>query len=112
MSEILVLCHGIGIGATADSACGFPRTRYRLANKRPPRVVLDSRSVAVDRVASGTKVDSQGARADGQRPAFAYGGSGRRRSCGGGVGGRHVVARGWGELGAGDRVMGRVSIGS
>ena len=37
MSEILVLWHGIGIGATADSACGFPHTRYRLANRAPAR---------------------------------------------------------------------------
>ena len=47
MSEIVVLWHGIGIGATADSACGFPRKRYRLAKKRPPRVVLDSRVLLI-----------------------------------------------------------------
>ena len=47
---------------------------------------------------------------DGQRPALAYGGSGRRRNCGGGVGSGHVVTRGWDGLCAGDKVMGRVLI--
>jgi hypothetical protein len=41
------------------------------------------------------------------RPQFAYGGSGRRCDCVGGVGGRHVFAGV--RLGAGDGVIGGVS---